>query len=168
MPQDVIFTISVDPELVPDGDLQPLLEALQDFEPVLDEFEQTLKAGEKAGFATQGAAYGSPWAALAPQTVADRSRQGFGGLAPLVRSGTLAGSVGQDVLVTPDSVEVGIDDAEVPYAAYQQEGRGHLPARLLVAVSEDMIDEMMLTLRQYLQDAAGGSLAGIGITAEAF
>lgn len=161
-----IYTISVNPDLIPDQDLAPLLEALQDFEPVLDEFAEQLTAGEKAGFASQGAAYGSAWAALAPSTVRDRFRQGYGPNAPLVRTGNLADSIGESVNLTPDSVQVGVDAGEVPYANYLQSGTSRMPARLLVAVSDDMIDDMMQTLRAYLAAATGGGLDGITITTE--
>lgn len=161
-----IFSISVDPNLIADEDLGPLLEALQDFAPVLDDFARTLTAGEKAGFASQGAFYGEEWAPLAPATVKDRLRKGYGPNAPLVRTGALADSIGEAVSLTPDSVQVGVDTAAVPYASFLQGGTAKMAARVLVAVTDDMIDDMMQALRAYLAGATGGSLEGITITAE--
>ncbi len=164
--QTTIFSIQVDPNLIPDGELAPLLEALQDFEPVLEDFGRTLAAGEQQGFSSQGAFYGDEWAGLAPSTVKERFRQGYGPNAPLVRTGKLADSIGQTINLTPDSVQVGVDTADVPYANYLQGGTARMPARVLVAVTDDMIDEMTQTLREFLANATGGDLEGITITTE--
>ena len=164
--QTSIFSIQVDPNLIPDEDLAPLLAALQDFEPVLEDFGRTIAGGEKAAFASQGGEYGQEWAALAPSTVLDRFRHGFGPNQPLVRTGALASSIGEAVSLTPDSVQVGIDTGAVPYAGYLQGGTRKMPARLLVALTDDMIDQMMQTLRAYLAGVTGGDLSGITITAE--
>ncbi len=164
--QTSIFVISVDPNIIPDEDLAPLLVALQDFEPVLEDFGRTLAEGEKAGFASQGGTYGSEWSPLASSTVLDRFRRGYGPNQPLVRTGALADAVGETVSLTPDSVQVGVDTAAVPYASFLQGGTTRMPARVLVALTDDMIDQMMQTLRAYLAAATGGDLAGITITTE--
>jgi len=164
--QTTIFSIQVDPNLIPDGELAPLLEALQDFEPVLEDFGRTLAAGEQQGFASQGAFYGDEWAGLAPNTVKERFREGYGPNAPLVRTGNLADAIGQTINLTPDSVQVGVDAADVPYANYLQSGTARMPARILMAVTDDMIDEMAQTLREFLANATGGNMEGITITTE--
>lgn len=167
MAQTVMFTIQVDPALIPDADLSPLLDALQDFEPVLEEFIQTLQSGERAGFETQGGAFGLEWAPLADSTVKERFRRGYGPDQPLVRTGNLADHIGQAVNLTPSSVDVGIDLAQVPYAAdLQSPHRPSQPPRVLVAVTDDMVDAMMQQLQQFLANATGGDSSGITIETE--
>ncbi len=164
MAQTVIFTIDVDPNLVPDGDLEPLLLALEDFSPVLDSFAQTLAAGEKAGFTSQGAGYGLLWASPAASTLRQHEQRGT---AFMLRSGNLAGSIGEAVNLSADAVQVGIDERQAPYADFLQSGTRRMPGRVLVAVTDDMIDAMMQTLREYLADATGGDMSGIDIVATA-
>ena len=162
MPQTLIFSIEVDPNLIPDNDLAPLLQALQDFEPVLEEWEETLQSGEKENFASQGGFFGDPWAALAPSTLRNKAQQGFPATS-LVRTGRLQDAIGQAITLTPDTVSVGVDSAEVPYAAYHQTGTSRMPARVLFAITDDMADAMMNTLRSYLANATGGDMSGINI-----
>ena len=166
MPQTTIFRIEVDPNLIPDGEVAPLLAALTDFEPVLEDFGRVIAAGEKEGFASQGGSYQQPWAPLADSTVKDRFRKGYGPNEMLVRSGKLADAIGESVVLSPGSVQVGVDLSEVPYAAPLQSGTARMPARVLVAVTDDMIDQMLQVLRAYLANATGGDLTGIAIVAE--
>jgi phage gpG-like protein len=165
MAQTVIYRIEVDPNLIPDGEVASLLQALDDFQPVIEDFGRQISAAEKGNFASQGAGFGLPWPALSPLTLAEKQRKGYPSTS-LVRTGALQAAVGESVMLTPTSVQVGVDLSAVPYAAYHQTGTSRMPARVLVAVSDDMIDEMMQTLRAYLANATGGDLTGISIVAE--
>lgn len=92
----------------------------------------------RANFAAQGGMYGG-WAPLAPSTIRQRVRLGFGPDPIMMRTGRLneslavPGAAGNVFEVAPDHVTVGSD---VEYAKYQHFGtRRGLPARRLIGLS---------------------------------
>ena len=85
---------------------------------------------------------GPGWQQLAPRTVAERARQGYGGEHMILhRTGLLEGSLssagpGSVQRVSPDELFVGTD---VPYAHWHQTGGskpGRPPQRVLVSLDE--------------------------------
>jgi hypothetical protein len=92
-----------------------------------------------ANFVGEGGVYGG-WAPLAPSTVAEKARLGYGG-GTLVRTGALMDSMtrrgagGNVFNVTPRSLEVGTN---IPYAAYHQQGTYKMPARHIIGLSWNM------------------------------
>jgi phage gpG-like protein len=95
-----------------------------------------IRRGFQDNFSTQGSAAGTPWRALAPSTVIDRQRKGFGGSGPiLVRSGrvrsTWVGEGGEHYSSFRQSGgysvwEEGSDD---PIARLHETGTSKMPAR---------------------------------------
>lgn len=86
-------------------------------------------------FATEGAVLGSPWAPLAPATLAAKTRVHRANMGILRRYNTLWASLTkrgapQGVrVVRPDRLIIG---TSVPYAAIHQEGRDRVPQRVIV------------------------------------
>lgn len=85
-------------------------------------------------------AEGPGWAPLAPSTVTERTRAGYGGAHPILRRTDLlanslnrTGAEGAVVRVEPDELFVGTND---PKARFHQEGSSRLPQRLVVQVDE--------------------------------
>ncbi len=120
-----------------------------------------IRQGHQDNFTTQGSASGTPWRTLAPATVIDRQRKGFGGSGPiLVRSGRVraawvsegGGHYGSFRQSGGYSVwEEGSDD---PIARLHETGTARMPARpvsLLGDRSEqrivDVIDFMIEQIR---------------------
>lgn len=161
-PQTVIFSITVRPELIPDGDIAPLMEALGHLEPVLDAFATVQQEYQIRNFEDQGQTFGFPWAELAPATVQEKERLGYPEQ-PLVRVGRIASEIGSTIVLTEDQVTVGIDTDAAPEARYHQYGLG-VPQRILVAVVDKEVDEMLQILRNYIAGATGQALTGVEIT----
>ncbi len=177
MPQpSVTFRISVDPALVPDGDVQRLLDALENFAPLLEELGDIMSEAQQENFASQGTAFGQPWAALAPSTLGEKARRGFSS-EPMVRTGALRDAAGQFIAVDGGegggAVETGFDLNAVPYAQYHQpsalggsnSGEGRLPTRILVSFSPQEKEQMLQAVQDYLDQQAGG-ISGVSITME--
>ena len=167
----VTFRISIDPSLVPDGDINGLLAALADFGPLLEELGEIMSEAERDNFDSQGAAFGEPWAALSPSTLAEKSRLGFPA-ATLVRTGLLRDEAGGAVAMDADSVTAGFDPTLVPYAAYHQPAAlggsnsgGRMPSRILVAFSPAEQESMLQAVQDYLDNANGG-ITGVSVTME--
>jgi hypothetical protein len=99
----LVLTIEIDPAAVPDGDLSRVMDVLSDFAPVLLELGEVMGEAQRENFASEGAAFGEPWAALAPSTVREKARLGFPSR-PLVRTGLLESSIGQASETSDDSV----------------------------------------------------------------
>ncbi|BDI29402.1 hypothetical protein CCAX7_14530 [Capsulimonas corticalis] len=159
--QTVIFSIVVHPELIPDGDVEPLMEALAHLGPVLDDWGLVMARYQQKNFDDKGATFGYPWEELAVDTVTQKQRLGYPDQ-DLVRKGRIASEIGETILLTPDSVTTGINIDEAPEAYFHQFGRG-VPQRILVALVDAEIDEMYEILRRYIAEATGGSLQGVEI-----
>jgi hypothetical protein len=164
-----IFTIVVHPELIPDGDYGPLMELLADFAPELDEIGMLLSQKQQESFEASTDPWGEPWAPLAASTLREKARGGFPEQS-LVRHGHLQAEVGETMLLTSDSVTTGIDLSSfpTPYPQYQDEGiPGRMPARVLVAITDEEIEQIHELLRQYIAQVTGQDLDGIEIREDA-
>ena len=169
----VTFRISIDPSLVPDGDINGLLAALADFGPLLEELGEIMSEAQQDNFDSQGAVFGEPWAALSPSTLKEKERLGYPATS-MVRTGTLRDEAGGAIAMDADSVTAGFDESLVPYATYHQpaalggsnSGAGRLPARILVSFSAHEQDEMLQKVQDYLDNASGGLPSGVSVTME--
>ena len=159
MPQTIIFTIIAHPELVPDDDLVPLIEALSNLSPILDDIGLRMAQYQEHNLDDQGATFGEPWDPLKPRTLAEKRRLGYPEQT-MVRTGRLASELGSTMILTPDSVTTGINLDEVPYAAFQNRWR------VLVSVTDAEMEEFYQMLRAYIAKVTGGTLEGIEIRAE--
>jgi phage gpG-like protein len=108
-----------------------------------------------ANFVSQGGVYAGGWAPLAPSTVQQKARLGYGG-GTLVRTGELFDSVtrrgapGNVFNVTPRSVEVGSNNFK---AAIHQHGapRAHIPARPIIGLSWNMKQLVVRRFNDWVQ-----------------
>ena len=90
---------------------------------------------QKEAFATQGGAFGKPWARLAASTVRDKTKKGFGGKPILERTGTLKKRTTR-AKVTPELGEI---INATPYAKYHQYGTSKMPQRKILDVKNDAV-----------------------------
>jgi phage gpG-like protein len=100
------------------------------YEPVFEKLKIKVRTGNAFNFAVQGSLYGG-WTPLAPYTVQDRIKHGFGGPAPiLVRDGSLMDSLttldGPPNVIGPESATFGTD---ISYAKFHQYGTHRMPKR---------------------------------------
>lgn len=169
----VTFRISIDPSLVPDGDVNGLLAALADYGSLLEELGEIMSEAERDNFDSQGAVFGEPWASLSPSTLKEKERLGYPAAA-MVRTGTLRDEAGGAIAMDADSVIAGFDESLVPYATYHQPaalggsntGGGRLPTRILVSFSAHEQDEMLQKVLDYFENATGALPTGVSVTME--
>jgi hypothetical protein len=167
----VTLAIEVDVSVIPDADLGAVMEAVSSvgLAPTLEEIGEEMGDWEREDFSTHGATFGQPWQGLAPSTVTGKERHGFPA-DPLVRGGALGDAIGQTVAVGDSAVETGIDTDEVPYALFHQPedeggkntGSGRTPARILVALPPQEVEEIRQTLLDAIE-ARTGITAGINV-----
>ncbi len=162
----VILSITcTDPALLPEGDLSGILAALSNFQPVLEAEADVMQEWQRGNFASEGAVFGEPWAALSPRTVAAKEREGFGAR-PLIREGHLQAEMGQASAYSASSVTTGVDVAAVPYAPFQQAQTQHKPGRVLIAVTTGEAQEMEARLQAYLDEHMGAAAQAFQINVE--
>jgi hypothetical protein len=160
----VIFHISVsDPSLLPTGDLSGLLQALSDFQSVLEADAEVMRDWERMNFANEGGTFGQPWAPNKPSTIARKLREGYGSRT-MIRTGAMQAGAGQSSSYQDGTVTTGFDLGETPYAPYQQAETKNKPGRIVIALVAGEIAEMETKLQQYLDAAVGGSAQSMGLT----
>lgn len=101
---------------------------------------------------------GGAWAPLAPSTVSERERLGFGGPSPiLVRTGQLAASLasrdaaGNVFEVTATSLLVGSEDRT---AGYHQRGTRRMPRRPIVGITFRRRSEIVRRIGDWVREVA--------------
>lgn len=160
--------VLLDPALVSDpARVEALLVKMSNFAPVLESLGQPLEQEIAEWFTSQGE---GTWAELAPSTVRDRFRKGFGPNNPLVRTGKLLaalterGAEGHKFLVTENSLTVGAYSDAIVYMSRLAEGdaAAHLPARMLVNVRAGFIDRAIDAILEWL-----GAGPGVTVYADA-
>lgn len=133
----------------------------EDYTPVLrGSVLTTLKRMEALQFDTEGSVFGGAWPPLAPSTIREKARLGYGGFPMLVRTTQLRKSLagfgknGWSILqVTPFALTFG---TRVPYAEYHQQPDGatggHLPQRQVIPdpLPDAVIEELRENVRDYL------------------
>lgn len=136
--------------------LDAIAERTRDVRPAYPEMVAIFQNIVAATFESEGASGASGlWAPLAPRTVRDRERQGYGGSHPiLIRSNTLRNSLtgytGDSILVEQPTY-LGIGTA-VPYVVFHQstDPRHHLPRRAVFDPTTDQKHALLLPLRQWI------------------
>ena len=155
----VIVSITGNPEVLdqlPPDILERITEELSDLSPVLEPIIELMQETQRENFGDQGATYDDPWAPLAKSTIREKQRLGYGGKPPLVREGTLEAAIGSNVTRDGDNgASVGVDLEAAPYAAYLHYGaeQNNLPARVLVAISSDEVEQIQQRVNEYLTNA---------------
>lgn len=136
--------------------LAAVAERARDVRPAYPEMVAIFQNIVAATFDTEGASGASgPWQPLAPRTVRERERLGYGGSHPILkRTGTLerslTGYTGDTILVEQPNY-LGIGTA-VPYVVFHQstDPRHRLPRRAVFDPTTDQKHALLLPLRQYL------------------
>lgn len=152
-----LYQIELNPELIPPDLLPEVIGLLEDVQAMLLDVAATyLQQAQERNFEDAGGTFGAPWAPLSPRTIREKERRGYPAQ-PLVRTGRLASEIGQTVVADGDSVTVGINLDETPYAAYLHEGAEsrNLPPRILVAITPEMNDELQKRLDDWAQETLG-------------
>ena len=165
--QSVTFVVELYPGYLPPMEAPALLEKLSSFEPVLLDMVGTeLQQYQYNIWDSEGASVGMPWPALAESTLREKRRLGYPDQT-LVRKGRLASEIGQTIVVTGDTVAVGINSDEVRYAAFHDDpGPGsHVPQRVLVAILDDEIEKLLGIVQTYLCELTGLSAGILRVTA---
>lgn len=129
-----------------------------DFRPAFEKMAEDFWAHEAEIFASEG----SGWRPLAPSTIRDRVKHGFGPAPIMVRTGRLMNSLISDTApdsvynVFPDRLELGTEN---PYAIYHQTGSikvvDHPPKRELANVPTTLRMQWMARIHDYLHDEVG-------------
>lgn len=101
----------------------------------------------------------SPWAALAPSTIENRRRRGYGAGPILQASGRGRRSI--RVKVSRSQLEISYDD----HMAHHQRGGDRLPKRQFAPMAEDaekgpLADEIKTMTEEWLNPSIGGFLRG--------
>jgi hypothetical protein len=144
------------PELLASPEQQAeILDKLRDFSPILETRAGELVEQEQAeSFETRN--WGG-WAALAPSTVRDKARHGFGGRPDLVREGTLQaafvpGMPGHKFLVGPSSLIVGVYGEVIPFVSTLARGDAsrRLPPRILISMRPGTVELLVEILAEWL------------------
>jgi phage gpG-like protein len=165
MPSEAaVFQVIATPGVVPDGDLAELAALLSDLSPVLDSMATVMSQWQIQNFDDQGATFGQPWAPLKPSTLREKQRLGFSDQ-PLVRYGRIASEIGETMLLTEDSVTVGINLDFAQEAIFHDDpGPGsHVPQRLLIALVPQEIEALQKRLVDYICQRLGKMPEGVSI-----
>jgi phage gpG-like protein len=127
---------------------------LRDARPAWPVVLATFQAITRQAFASEGATTAAgTWPELAPSTIKERERLGYGPRPILRRSGvleeSLTGHTGDTILVE-EATYFGIGTA-VPYVVFHQSlaPRSKLPRRAVVSLTTDQKHELLLPLRQW-------------------
>lgn len=115
------------------GDVEAMIDRMQNLEPVLKGRAEALDAVIQEGFRTGTSPLGGPWKALSEGTIQNR-RQGSG--KPLVDTGQLKGHT--NARATKKSVIFGVSGAPATYAGTHQFGRpqSKIPARRFLPMND--------------------------------
>lgn len=148
--------------------------AIEDLSPAWMDIGDDIRADNAANFASEGGWYsfgatvartgsgrgarGSSWAPLAPSTVRERERLGYGGAHPiLVRQGdlmeslTVLGARGNITRIGPTSAEFGTAH---PLAPFHHWGTRRMPARPLVGLTWRRKQGIVKRLGDYIREQA--------------
>ena len=110
----------------------------------LEAFLPVIAAGEAMAFASQSTPDGSPWAPLAPSTVAKKGHSRI-----LFESGALEASlvnVGGPGNINATACRGLLFGTDVEYAIFHQQGTARMPARPAVGMSEETVDKLAETI----------------------
>jgi hypothetical protein len=132
--------------------------AVEDLTPAWDDVGDDVRGDFMQNMIGEGALFaGGGWTELAPSTIAEKRRLGYGAMPILWRSGRLGNSLaikgaeGNVNIVTPNGVTLGTD---IPYAHWHQDGGEHLPMRKIVGLTWQRQQGVVKRLGDYVRDAA--------------
>jgi phage gpG-like protein len=132
--------------------------SIQTLEPAWQDVGDALTADFMLNMIGEGGVFARKmWPQLAPSTVADRLRKGYGGAHPILqRTGALAlsllrGGPGNVFQTTPNSLVVGTN---IAYAGFHQRGTSKMPARPVVGMSFARRGLIVRTLGDYVREQA--------------
>lgn len=115
-----------------------MLASLGDLSPAMSKVAGVARDAIDSNFHTESDGTNA-WHGLAPSTVADRVRKGYGGEHPILqRTGELMSTI--DITAGSDAVTIA---PQAEYAVYHQEGTSKMPARPFIAFT-DAEEEMIL------------------------
>jgi phage gpG-like protein len=145
---------------------------IKDLSPAWDEVGDIVRANFGDQFLTEGSYYGTGgagWAPLAPSTIADRLRHGYGAGPILYRDGTLMeslndkGAVGNINEIRADGASFG---TQIPYARFHQDGTTRMPKRQIVGLGWDTRSAIIKALTQYVYRRVAANFPGTGAGGE--
>ncbi len=146
MEVDIVYDASKD---------EDFLRSLDDMTAVMEPIKDHMSIVFQENFSSESGG-GEKWTELAPATIADRIRRGYGEGPILQRSGALVVSGISLQRTEPHAAEVGFDGGN-PYAATHQFGssNGHIPARPFLVLSPAAIGEIEEMILRYLGEHHG-------------
>lgn len=118
--------------------------------PAWSEVSRHIAREVRKQFTTRGAHFGTPWAPLAPATIAAKIRGGWP-RQPLVRTGKLK----RDFTSSPLDIEdfrgnVAVFGASSDVAGYQHYGTRTIPARVILKVTPQLRQEIRNILERHI------------------
>ena len=137
--------------------LAALMETLSDLDPILLGVVQPyLQQQAKELWDTKGASVGEPWEPNKPITEIIKTRLGYP-LIQMVRSGTLQDAIGQVLANGENSIVVGVNTSEAPYAWKHQEGDDseHLPRRVMVGITDSQVQTLVERIAEFITLRSG-------------
>ena len=170
----IYFTFTVDGVDTLEKKLRLWGQDVSDLSPVLEEIGGDMRADFMQNMIGEGSIFnaarvyrggrvvstgsGGRWADLAPSTVAERERKGYGGAHPIEwRDGTLAESLAtRGALGNVSQVDKtrGVFGTTVPYAGYQQTGTSKMPARKIVGLTRQRKEAIVRKVGDFVRAAA--------------
>lgn len=141
--------------------------SVQSLEPAWQQVGEDFLGDFALNMVASGGLFGraSRWPPLAPSTIREKARLGYGEMPPLWRTGTLAaslaekGAAGNILQAGPSSLVVG---TSINYARYHQDGTSRMPARQIVGISWTRRSGIIARLNAYVQELA--RRAGLAIS----
>ena len=124
------------------GGLRALQARLSDLRPVFQDLGEALLNSTRERFTTQRAPDGSPWAALSPTYQARKSPNAH---LILTLNGYLRGTL--NVQASKDTLRIG---TPLIYGATHQFGRGPIPARPFLGLSDDDLTMIQEAMQEWL------------------
>lgn len=131
-----------------------LCAALRDMRPAMQQSTRIVADGIEANFRGESSA-GKAWKPLAPSTVRQREKKGFGGEHPILhRTGEVKALASAHREATADGAEVGPDGPEwigVHLGGADGFGGGRVPVRDFLAQSDQTIGEIERAILEHLE-----------------
>ena len=126
--------------------IKNLLSAVSDLKKPLGEVERFQKREIESQFSSEGAHITSRWAPLAPSTIAQRIRKGFGAGPILTASGKMRKSNKRKKL-NKNTLQI---ENRQKYFKYHQSGTGRMPRRQVYGHSRSMIQKTLDIIEKYI------------------
>ena len=122
-----------------------------DYQPMLEEFQQVIAQGEEDAFRAQSTPGGEPWAPLAEVTIIRKGHDKI-----LIETAALAASlvdVGGPGNINMTMSHGLIFGTDVDYTIFHETGTSKMPARPVVGMSDQTLDELCERVAQTTIDS---------------